>query len=337
MKRWVLKAGATDSNDLVLEDVPLPEPGPNEVRVRVHAVSLNYRDQLVLKDTSGRLRLPGRDLVPVSDGAGEIDAVGSDVAEWRVGERVASLYFRDRLHGQSHANMGYGLGSADEDGMLAEFVVLPAKRVTRVPESLNFAEAATLPCAALTAWNALQGPSPIGPGNKVLVLGTGGVSLFALTFARALGAEVFATTSQDSKKQRLAELGVREILNYCDNPEWGQTVYEHTTGMDRVVNPAGAGSINQSLAAVRYGGEVAIMGLMTFGEAINSPVLMAKEAIIRGIAVGSGDDFSAVSRLIDTNQIKPLIDQIFSFQDTREAYRRQVSSNVFGKLVITMD
>lgn len=336
MRRWILQAGATDLDGLVMQDVPLPEPGPGEVRVRVHAVSLNYRDQLVLKDATGRLRMPGRDLVPVSDGAGEIDAVGAGVDAWTVGDRVTSLYFKDRLQGPPHATMGFGLGSMDEDGMLAECVVLAAERVIRAPKSLSHAEAATLPCAGLTAWSALGGGGLVGPGSKVLVLGTGGVSLFALVLARAVGAEVVATTSQDAKQERLAALGASHAVNYRDVPDWGRAVFDLTGGVDRVVNAAGTGSMNQSMAALRPGGEVAVTGLMTFGEPLDPMLLMGKGVTVRGIAVGDAEGAKALSQAVNAHHVKPPINRTFSFEDAKDAYRAQSSPEVFGKIVINV-
>ena len=336
MRRWILKADATDLDGLVMQDVPLPEPGPDEVRVRVRAASLNYRDQLVMRDGSGRLRVPGRDLVPVADGAGEIDAIGPGVVAWTVGDRVMSLYFRDRLQGPPHPDMGFGLGSVAEDGMLAECVVLPADRVTRTPKSLSWAEAATLPCAGLTAWNALGGDRLVGPGSKVLVLGTGGVSFFALILARAAGAEVIATTSQDAKKERLVAFGASLAINYRDVPDWGQAVFDLTGGVDLVVNTAGTGSMNQSMTALRPGGGMAVTGLMTFGEPLDPTLLMGKGLTVRGVAVGDAEELKALSEAIDAHQVKPPISRTFGFEDAKEAYCAQSSSEAFGKIVINV-
>ncbi|KAB8320466.1 NAD(P)-dependent alcohol dehydrogenase [Tolypothrix campylonemoides VB511288] len=334
MRRWILKAGATNLDGLFLEEVAIPEPGPGEVRIRVHAVSLNYRDQLVLLKNPTPWRLPDRDLVPVSDGAGVIDAIGPGVDTWVVGDRVTGLYFRDFIEGPPHANMGFGLGSLDEDGMLSEYVVLPAKRVARAPASLDYAEAATLPCAALTAWSALYGDHPITPDSKVLVVGTGGVSLFALIFARAAGAQVFATTSQNAKLQRLLDLGVSDVVNYRDTPDWGKAVFDRTGGVNKVVDAAG--SLNQSLAALQPGGEVAIMGVMTADGPPNPALLMGKGATVRGIAVGNAKAYEAMSQAIDTHQVKPPIDRRFHFEDAKDAYQAQSSPELFGKIVIEL-
>lgn len=303
MKRWILKAGVTDLDALVLEDVPLPEPGPGEVRIRVHAASLNARDTMILKGVFGRL--PGCGLVPLSDGAGEVDAVGSGVETWAAGNKVTSLYF-DWHSGPPKPSFGTGLGSDKEDGMLAEYVVLPATRLIRAPASLDYAEASTLPCAALTAWNALFADHPIKLGSKVLVLGTGGVSLFALTFAHAAGAQVFATTSQDSKRERLAAFGALDVVNYKTDPNWAKTIFDRTGGVDKVVDAAG--TLNESLEALGYGGEVVLMGLKTASEGPPpASVMMAKNAVIRATSVGSAEMYMAMAGAIDAGGLKPPI------------------------------
>ncbi len=332
MKRWILKAGVTDIDALALEDAPLPEPGPGEVRIRVHAVSLNARDTMILQGVFGRL--PGRDLVPISDGAGEIDAVGPGVRTWAVGDKVTSLYF-EWLSGPPKPSFGTGLGSDKEDGMLTEYVVLPATRLTRAPASLDSAQASTLPCAALTAWNALFADHPIQIGSKVLVIGTGGVSLFALILAHAAGAQVFATTSRDSNRERLLELGASDVVNYKTDPDWGKTIFEKTGGVDKVVDAAG--TINESLEALGYGGEVVLMGLKTTSDGPPPAFLMmGKNAIIRGTSVGSAEMFAALAQSIDANRLKPPIDRRFRFEDAKDAYRAQAAPETFGKIVIDL-
>ena len=329
MKRWILKSGSTTLDGLMMEDAPKPEPGAGEVRIRVHAVSLNYRDQFVVQGGFWRTE---RDLVPVADGAGEVDAIGSGVDGWNVGDRVVELYFRDWLTGPPHANMGMGLGARDENGMLAEYVILPAARLAHAPDSLNYVEASTLPCAAVTAWSALYGANPIGPKSSVLVVGTGGVSLFAAQLALAMGAKVFAVTSQDAKRERLLNLGVSDVVNYKSTPEWGNTIFQLTGGVDKVVDAAG--SLNQSLAALRPAGEVALMGLMTNDGPPNPMTLMAKALTIRGISVGNGEAYRTLADSIQTHAIKPIVYRTFRFDQAREAYQAQVSPDVFGKTVM---
>lgn len=334
MRRWILKAGATDLDGLVLENAPMPEPGTGEVRIRVHAVSLNYRDQLVLKGQFAN-NLPARDLIPISDGTGEIDAIGAGVTTWAVGDRVTGLL----LNWQRGAptEIGFGLGSLSEDGMLAEYVVLPVDRVVSASASLDDAEAATLPCAALTAWNAIHGGYPIGKESKVLVLGSGGVSLFAMLFARAAGAQVIATSSQDAKLKRWMDLGASDGINYQDTPDWGKEVFRRTGGVNKVVDAVGTGTLRQSLAALAYGGEVALLGLMTFD---NRPLdflsLMSKGSVVRGVAVGSAEMYDAMVQAINTHKIRPPIDRRFRFEEAKTAYQAQSSPELFGKIVIDL-
>lgn len=334
MRRWILKAGVTDIDGLVLEDdVPMPMPGPGEVRVRVHAVSLNARDTMILDNVFGRT--PGRDMVPVSDGAGEIDAVGAGVEQWAVGDRVTAMYLRGWIDGPPNADIGAGLGSFDQDGMLTEYIVLPAERVVRAPASLDFAQSATLPCAALAAWNALYGDHPVSAGCKVLTLGTGSVSLFALLLARVAGAQTIATTSQDSKAERLRALGASDIVNYRTTPDWGKEVFARTGGVDKVVDTVGMGSVNQSMAAALPGGEVAVVGVMDTG---NTPpdtwLLVTRSLSIRGISVGSVKMYDTMCAAIDNHQLKPPIARRLRFEDAKDAYRAQASPETFGKIVI---
>ncbi|MBW4689348.1 MAG: NAD(P)-dependent alcohol dehydrogenase [Komarekiella atlantica HA4396-MV6] len=334
MRQWILKAGATNLDGLVLENAPTPEPGAGEVRIRVHAVSLNYRDQLVLKGQFAN-HLPARDLIPISDGAGEIDAIGAGVTTWAVGDRVTGLLL-DWQQGAPTAT-SFGLGSLSEDGMLAEYVVLPVDRVVPAPVSLNDTEAATLPCAALTAWNAIHGGDPIGKESKVLVLGSGGVSLFAMLFARAAGAEVIATSSQDVKLKRWMDLGASDGINYRDTPDWGKAVFEQMGGVNKVVDAVGTGTLSQSLAALAYGGEVALLGLMSFDDhPLDFISLMSKGASVRGVAVGSAQMYDAMVQAINNYQIHSPIDRRFRFEEAKAAYQAQSSPDLFGKIVIDL-
>lgn len=333
MRRWILKNGATTLDGLVLEDAPIPRPGRGEVRVRIRAVSLNFRDQLTLMNAGEGWR-KNKDLIPVADGAGEIDAIGEGVKKWSVGDKVATVYLKDFVHWPPHPGIGLGLGALDEDGVLAEYVVLSAERVTRAPTSLSLTEAATLPCAALTAWTALQSAYPVQPGQKMLSLGTGNVSLFAMAFVRALGATPYVTTSKDDKRARLLHLGAAEVFNYKTDAEWGKSVFAATGGVDKVVNTAGLGSINQSIQALAFGGDVGVVGLFNFGDAIEPSLFLAKGTSIRGIPVGTRDGMEEMIRFIDVNQIKPVIDRVIPFVDAKAAYEAQNASDLFGKIVI---
>lgn len=332
MRRWVLKTGTDTIDGLRQEDVALPEPGPGQVRIRVIAAALNYREQLVLNNAPG-WRID-RDLVPVADGAGIIDAVGPGIKKWALGDRIVTVYLHDFNNWPPNPQIGMGLGSLGEDGVLTEYAILDAERVTRAPKTLSLEEAATLPCAALTAWTALQQANPVSSGAKVLALGSGSVALFAMSFAKALGAEVFATTSQPEKRSRLIAHGASEVFDYQNDPNWGRTVFDTTGGIDKVVNTAGLGSLNQSLAAMAYGGDVAVVGLMNFGDVIDPAPFLAKGATVRGIPVGSRAGLNELIAAIDKHGIKPVIHRRFDFEDARDAYAAQLAPDLFGKIVI---
>jgi len=333
MRRWILKAEASDLDDLVLVDVDIPEPGPDEVRVKVHATSVNYRDQIIMRGDFGKLPA---DIIPLSDGAGEIDAVGAGGSRWSLGDRVAGLYFKNWYGGPPTADIGgWGLGSADDDGMLAEYVILKADRVTAIPERYTYAQAATLPCAGVTAWTALYEEHPIKAGDKVLVIGTGGVAMFALLLAKAAGAEVIVTSSQDAKLARARGMGADDGVNYREHADWGEVVLQRTGGVDKIVNAAGGVTLDQSFMAIAPGGEIATMGLFDHGQAAPMfPVLMSKGASIRGTAVGGAKNFEDLVAAISVNHIDPPIGQTFNFEQAKEAYQAQTSADVFGKVVI---
>ncbi|MBP0590433.1 NAD(P)-dependent alcohol dehydrogenase [Paraburkholderia sp. LEh10] len=333
MKRWILQAGATTVDGLIEEAVETPHPGPGQVRVRVSAVSLNFRDHLILSDAHEPWRL-NSDLVPAADGAGVVDAVGEGVTKWNVGDRVLTVYLRNFPTWPPNDDIGLGLGSRDEHGVLAEYVVLPEARLTRAPDNLSLAEASTLPCAAVTAWTGLQHAHPVSTGHKVLMLGTGGVSLFAVSLAKALGAEVFVTSSRDDNAARLKALGVERAFNYKTDAEWGKSVFAATGGVNKVINTAGLGSVNQSVQALAYGGDIAVIGLMTFGDAIDPGLFLAKGVSLRGIPVGSREQQEQVVDFIERHDIKPIIHETYHFFDVRAAYEAQLSPSLFGKVVI---
>ena len=338
MKRWTIKAGTTTLNGLVLQEAAVPDPGPDEVRVKVHAVSLNARDQIIL---GGAFGVASGDFIPVSDGAGEIDAVGAEVDGWSVGDKVTALYYRDWADGAPVGRQGWGLGSDGEDGMLAEYVVLKASRVTPLPKTLSFEEAACLPCAALTAWTALNGDRPykhrVGKGDRVLVTGTGAVALFALLFARAAGAEVVATTGSDDKVEQVRALGASDVVNYRTEPKWGEVAAARSGAFDRVVNAAGGSSLDQSIAALAPGGEIAFMGL--FDQATSAPDfigLMMRGGTIRGTSVGSARAYRDLVEFVDAHGIKPLIARRFALDDAKSAYQSAASGGALGKIVIAV-
>jgi NADPH:quinone reductase-like Zn-dependent oxidoreductase len=333
MRTWTLTPGITGTDALVLDEAALPEPGPGEVRIAVKAASLNYRDQIILNGGHGQTIT--EPTIPLSDAAGVIDAVGPGVDAWTVGDKVISLYVKGWVDGPPPATMDFGLGAPGEDGVLAEYVVLAADRVTAMPASLTFVEAATLTCAGLTAWTALTAEHRVRAGQTVLTLGTGGVSLFALQLAQALGAKVVATTSQEPKADRLRALGATEVVNYRTTPAWGEVVAASTGGADKVVNAAGGDAMTQSIMAVANGGEIAVMGLFSAGDAAPPlPILMAKGASIRGTAVGSATALAELVSFIDEHRIRPVVQRTYAFTDAKAAYAMQAGPDVFGKIVI---
>jgi NADPH:quinone reductase-like Zn-dependent oxidoreductase len=322
-------------DSLKITDRPEPTPGPGQVLLDMRAWSLNFRDLMVVKGTyNPRLALP---FVPFSDGVGAVAAVGPDVTRVKVGERVAGIFIQDWLSGdpqESHRNSSLGGGGT---GMLAEQVVLSADGVVPVPAHLTDEEAATLPCAAVTAWNALMESNQLRPGETVLVQGTGGVSLFALQFARLAGARVIATSSSDEKLQRVRQLGATETINYKTTPEWGKKARDLTAklGVDHIVEVGGAGTLAQSLTAVRQGGTIAVIGVLSGGASELSivPILM-KTVRLHGIYVGSRDMFEAMNRAIELHQMRPVVDKVFGFDEVSQALKHMESGEHFGKICV---
>ncbi|MGM5069177.1 zinc-dependent alcohol dehydrogenase family protein [Rhodococcus qingshengii] len=333
MRTWHLTPGTTGTDALTFGESEVPEPGPGEVRVAVRAASVNYRDQIIVNGGFG-LTI-AEPTVPLSDASGVIDAVGPGVDRWRVGDEVVSVYVKGWIDGPPPAAMGFGLGSPGEDGVLAEYIVLAADRVATKPASLSFVEAATLTCAGMTAWSALTADHPVQPGQRVLTMGTGGVGLFALQLALAMGANVISLTSGEDKAARLRELGASQVLNYRTTPDWGLVVAASTGGVDKIVNSSGGDAMTQSIMAVGGLGEIAVMGLFSAGdEALPLPVLMSKGASIRGSTVGSSTDLARFGAYIDEHAIKPIIGQVFPFAEAKAAYEAQARPGVFGKIVI---
>lgn len=338
MKTWQLAAGAQSLDDLRMIEAERPAPDPGQVLVRVRACSLNYRDQLIVKGRyfGGTI---DRDLTPLSDGAGVVEAVGDGVTGYKAGDRVAGTFFQNWRAGPPNPNPGVALGAPPAPGMLSEYVVLPEHGIVPLAESLSFEEAATLPCAGVTAWHALmEGPRAVGPGRSVLVLGTGGVSLLALAIAKASGARVIATSSSDEKLARIRALGADATINYRTTADWGAAAAKLAGGgVDHVVEVGGAGTLQQSMAAVGYNGEVALIGVLTREGETGPHALMLKGAALRGIFVGSAAMAIALNRAIDATGIKPVVDRVFAFDEARQAYEYQASPDLFGKVVIRVD
>ena len=319
------------------DELPDPAPGPGEVLVRVRAASLNYRDLLMVRGQyNPKLSIPA---VPLSDGAGEVMAVGPRANRFRVGDRVAAAFMPAWIDGApNEANARSALG-AGGTGMLAELVVLPETGLVAVPEHLTFEEAATLPCAAVTAWHALVTEGEIKAGDTVLVQGTGGVSVFALQIARMHGARVIATSSSDAKLARMAALGASDGINYKAKPEWDKAVRELTggAGVDHVVEVGGAGTLSRSLRAVKTGGRVSMIGVLSGGSAeVNVFPILMKNLRVQGIFVGSVAMFEAMNRAITLHGLRPVVDQVFPMADAAAAYRHLESGAHFGKVVVTL-
>ncbi|PIL25844.1 hypothetical protein GSI_11597 [Ganoderma sinense ZZ0214-1] len=324
-------------HNLTLQEAPIPKLKSTEVLVKVHAVSLQYRDLIVAK---GQYPLGQKENpVPGSDMAGEILAVGEDVKVWQVGERVSSNFAVDHIHGEVTAEIkATGLG-APIDGVLTEFKVLPEHALVRIPEHLSYEEASTLPCAALTAYNALLGGNPILKGGDfVLVQGTGGVSIFGLQLAVASGATVIATSSSDKKLEVARKLGAKHLINYKTTPDWEDEVLKITNGrgVDHVLEVGGPGTIIKSVKAARYGGNVSVIGFVAgAGDVSQLPVLVLSKAInMRGILIGSRTQFEDMNRLIDAVKLKPVVDKVFDFEHVRDAYEYQESQQHVGKVVV---
>ncbi len=334
MKAWeIVSAGGIDA--LHLADRTSPQPGPGEVKVRITASSLNYRDLVTVEDPEGR-RLP-YPRIPNSDGAGEVVAVGDGVRRFAPGDRVTSCFFADWNDGDvTPEAMASALGGA-LDGVLGEEVVLPEGGLVATPAHLSDAEAATLPCAALTAWNALVARGGLIAGDTVLVLGTGGVSIFALQFAAMHGARVVVTSKSEEKLARARELGAWQTINYADTPEWDRSVRELTgnRGVDHVVEVGGAGTLERSIASCRVGGHIALIGVLT-GGTINPMAIMRNSLRLDGIYVGSRAMFEAMNRAITQAELHPVIDSTFGFEQAPAAYHAMRAAGHFGKIVVAM-
>jgi len=311
-----------------------PRPGPGQVLLKMRAWSLNYRDLLVAKGLyNPKLKLP---FVPLSDGVGEVIALGEGVSRVKPGDRVAGIFMQKWLEGElTEAKAKSGLGGVIA-GVAAEQVVLHEDGVVPVPAHLTDEEAATLPCAAVTAWNALVASGNLKAGNSVLIQGTGGVSLFALQFARLLGASVIATSSSDEKLGRVRQLGASDGINYKTTPEWGDRVRELTggVGVDHVVEVGGAGTLPQSLRAVRMGGVISLIGVLSGTGQFNPTPLLMKHVRLQGIFVGSRAMFEDMNKAITLHQLRPLVDRLFCFDQIRAALRYMESGAHFGKICI---
>jgi NADPH:quinone reductase-like Zn-dependent oxidoreductase len=309
------------------------QPGPGQIRVRLQASSLNFHDFAVVNGlipaAAGR--------IPMSDGAGVVEAVGDGVSEFKAGDPVVSIFFPDWIDGAPPRSAFTRVPGDGIDGYACEAVVTPAHWFTRVPAGYNAAESATLTCAGLTAWRALFVDNAIKPGDTVLVQGSGGVSVFALQFAKVAGARVIATSSSDAKLERLKALGADDLINYKETPAWGAKAMELTggAGVDCVVEIGGAGTLDQSMVATRVGGHVALIGVLAgFAGPIQTALLMAKNLRVQGLTVGSRAQQLAMIAGIEANGIKPVISDHFPLDKLADAFRHQAANGHFGKIVV---
>ncbi|KAJ7648775.1 alcohol dehydrogenase superfamily protein [Mycena polygramma] len=330
-------------NNLVLQEVPLGSLKANEVLVKTHAVSLQFRDLQVASGTYvGSESFPSN-LVPCSDMAGEVIAVGEDVKDWKRGDRVSANFMLDKLHAEQTAKIAASALGGAVHGVLTEYRTFPAHSLVAIPDHLSYEEASTLPCAALTAYNALlSGFEPLKAGDTVLVQGTGGVSTFALQFAVASGATVIATSSEDEKLKIATKLGAKHVINYRKTPNWDQEVLKFTNGegVDRVLEVAGNSTLERSIGSVRINGSIDIIGSRG-GRANVPPVDIIVPSIykglkIRGIFIGSVAQFKNMNRLISANQetTRPIVDKVFAFGDAKAAFAYLESGAHVGKVVI---
>jgi NADPH:quinone reductase-like Zn-dependent oxidoreductase len=332
MKAWQMEGFSLDQ--IVLHEIAQPEPGSGEVLVRVSAVSLNYRDKLLVDGNyNPHVQFP---ITQVADAVGEVVALGADVTRFRVGDRVATNYCTRWIDGRPQGKESlYTLGNMIP-GALAEFLILTEEALVAVPAYLTDEEAAALPCAALTAWYALVEKGGLQAGDRVLVQGTGGVSLFGLQIASALGAEVFVTSSSDEKLERVRAMGASQTINYAKKPEWETEVLSLTgkQGVDQIIEVVGGSNLERSIKALRPGGQISIVGILeSFSSEIPLFTVMQKQAVLRGISVGPRRALEDMLRAFAKYEIHPVIDTVYGFDEARKAYDH-LERGAFGKIVI---
>jgi NADPH:quinone reductase-like Zn-dependent oxidoreductase len=336
MRAVLLQSTGPDS--LALVEQPDPQPGPGEVLVRIRHASLNFRDGVVVAGGYGSALKPP--LVPLSDGAGEVVAIGDGVQRWRVGDRVTTCFFRDWIAGEPTLAALATSHGGPLDGALRELAVFPERALAPVPAHMSLRQAATLPCAAVTAWTALAVLDRIGAEDTVLVQGTGGVSLFALQLAKAMGARVIATSSSDEKLERVRALGADHTLNYRTTPKWGATARELTggRGVDHVIEVGGAGTVQQSLRATRPGGTVSLIGVLAGARnEIHLPHIFLSQIRMQGIVVGSHEAAENLARALEAHAIEPVIDDAeFGLEQLPEALAYLHSGKHFGKVTLAI-
>ena len=335
MRAFELQSFGTEHLKLV--ERPSTTPGHSEVRVRIHASSLNYRDLLMVRGHyNPRQPLP---LVPLSDGVGVVDAVGDEVTRVAVGDRVAGIFAQTWLHYPPTRDAARSTLGGPLDGMAAEEVVLHEDGVVPVPQYLTDIEAATLPCAGVTAWNSLRGEGSVSAGDTVLILGTGGVSIFALLFAHSLGARTIVTSSSDEKLERARELGASETINYRSTPEWWRRVRELTdgAGVDHVVEVGGAGTFDQSVRSTKVGGHVSLIGVLAGGaQKLDLTKVLMNNIRVQGVLVGCRDVFESMNAHLSEHQIRPVVDRVFPFTELPTALDSLGAGRHFGKIGVDL-
>jgi NADPH:quinone reductase-like Zn-dependent oxidoreductase len=322
--------------NLRITEAPDPAPGPGQAVVRVRACSLNFRDLVVARGGYGRaVKAP---LIPLSDGAGEVTAVGDGVTRLTPGDRVCGIFFQRWIEGGIDDEKASSAMGGAINGMLSEKVCLSADGLVKAPSHLSFEEAAALPCAAVTAWNALFRSGRLRPGESVLVQGSGGVSVFALQFAKMAGARVIATSSSDVKLERLKAMGAETGVNYKTTPDWDKPARAFTSGVgvDHVVEVGGAGTLPLSFKAVRRGGHIALIGVVAGGGEVDPRAIFLKSIRVQGIYVGSREMFEEMNRAIGSSGMRPVIDRVFDLEQTVEAMRYMESGSHFGKVCIRL-
>ncbi len=337
MRAYEIIAGSTSLEGLQPCTRPEPRAGSGQILVRMQAVSLNFRDLAIARGMymGGVVATP---TIPLSDGSGVVTAIGAGVTRFKVGDRVAGTFFRGWIDGPPPGPLT-ALGAPPADGVLAEQVVFDEHNVVAVPTHLSAEGAATLPCAGLTAWHALFETDQVRPGQTVLVIGTGGVSIFALQFARLAGARVIALSSSDDKLRRARALGAEITINYRSTPDWAREVQAATNGhgADHIVEVGGAATLPNSLACVAAGGQIVLIGgVGGFDAQINPFGLLRTQASLRGIYVGSRGQFERMNAAIAINKLEPVVDRAFSFDEAPAAFQHLASGAHFGKVVIRL-
>jgi len=335
MRAYQLPKGGAGIDALLTVDRPMPKPLYRQVLVKVAACSLNFRDLGIVR---GTYRMPVHDnLIPLSDGAGEVVEVGAGVTRVKTGDKVAGCFFQRWPGGEMTPEAGASALGGAIDGMLAEYVVLEEEGVVKIPEHLSIEEGATLPCAGVTAWTAIVQHAKLIAGNTVLLQGTGGVSIFGLQLAHAMGVGVIITSSSDEKLRRAKELGAACGINYKTTPEWDKAAvaFNGGRGVDHVVEVGGANTLTRSFGAIRNGGKISMIGGLSGGaKELNPGLIFSKRANVQGIYVGSTETFEAMNAAIAANKITPVVDRVFGFDEAQAAYKHMAAGAHFGKIVI---